>query len=82
MEPNEKAYSIDIDFSGKFLKPKSGIPLKDRTNSVFSAIDNEQLESCFIDWANSVTDLSKGQLIEIAYVHEQASQMWKEPKPD
>ena len=38
---------------------------KDTINKAFSAIDSEQFESCFIDWVNSIADLSKGQIIAI-----------------
>jgi predicted transposase YbfD/YdcC len=43
----------------------NGIPSKVTINRVFSAIDSEQFESCFIDWVNSISDLSKGQVIAI-----------------
>ncbi len=32
---------------------------------MFSAIDSEKFESCFIEWVNSISDLSKGQVIAI-----------------
>ena len=52
-------------FLKKFLELPSGIPSKDTINRVFSAIDSQQFESCFIDWVNSIADLSKGQIIAI-----------------
>ena len=53
------------DFLKKFLELPNGIPSKVTINRVFSAIDSEQFESCFIEWVNSISDLSKGQVIAI-----------------
>ena len=52
-------------FLKKFLELPNGIPSKVTVNRVFSAIDSEQFESCFIEWVNSISDLSKGQVIAI-----------------
>ena len=52
-------------FLKKFLELPNGIPSKVTINRVFSAIDSEQFESCFIEWVNSISDLSKGQVIAI-----------------
>ena len=52
-------------FLKKFLELPSGIPSKDTINRAFSAIDSEEFESCFVDWVNSIADLSKGQIIAI-----------------
>lgn len=52
-------------FLKKFLELPNGIPSKVTVNRVFSAIDSEQFESCFIQWVNSISDLSKGQVIAI-----------------
>lgn len=52
-------------FLKKVLELPYGIPSKDTINRVFSAIDCEQFESCFVDWVNSIADLSKGQIIAI-----------------
>jgi len=48
-----------------FLALPNGIPSKVTVNRVFSAIDSEQFESCFIEWVNSISELSKGQIIAI-----------------
>lgn len=53
------------DFLKKFLELPNGIPSKDTINRTFAAIDSEQFESCFMNWVNTVTDLSKGQVIAI-----------------
>ena len=52
-------------FLKKFLELPNGIPSKVTVNRVFSAIDSQQFESCFIEWVNSISDLSKGQVIAI-----------------
>ena len=52
-------------FLKKFLELPNGIPSKDTINRAFSAIDSDKFESCFIDWVNSIADLSKGQVIAI-----------------
>jgi hypothetical protein len=52
-------------FLKKFLELPNSIASKHTISRVFSAIDSEQFEPCFIDWVNSITDLSKGQIIAI-----------------
>lgn len=52
-------------FLKKFLELPNGIPSKVTINRVFSSIDSEHFESCFIDWVNSIADISKGQIIAI-----------------
>ncbi len=53
------------EFLKIFLELPNGIPSKDTINRVFTAIDSEHFESCFIEWVNSIVDLSKGQVIAI-----------------
>jgi len=53
------------DFLKKFLELPNGIPSKDTINRTFAAIDSNQFESCFIDWVNTIADLSEGQVIAI-----------------
>jgi len=60
----EFAYSKE-DFLRKFLKLKNGIPSEDTINRVFSSIDSDQFENCFIQWVNSISEISKGQVIAI-----------------
>jgi len=52
-------------FLNKFLELPNGIPSKVTLNRVFSAIDSQQFEACFIEWVNSISDLSKAQIIAI-----------------
>lgn len=53
------------DFLRKFLKLENGIPSEDTINRVFSAIDSKQFESCFVDWVNAISTITKGQVIAI-----------------
>lgn len=53
------------EFLRKFLELPNGIPSDDTINRVFSSIDSSQFETCFIDWVNSISNLSKGQVIAI-----------------
>jgi predicted transposase YbfD/YdcC len=53
------------DFLRKFLNLKNGIPSEDTINRVFSSIDSDQFESCFMEWVNSISELSQGQVIAI-----------------
>ncbi len=53
------------DFLKKILELPNGIPSEDTINRVFSSIDSSQFESCFIEWVNSISELSRGQVIAI-----------------
>ena len=52
-------------FLKTFLELPHGVPSEDTINRVFSSLDSSKFESCFIEWVNSITDLSKGQVIAI-----------------
>jgi len=52
-------------FLRKFLLLPNGIPSEDTINRVFSSINNLDFENCFIEWVNSISTLSKGQVIAI-----------------
>ena len=53
------------DFLRTFLELPHGIPSDDTFNRVFSSIDSEQFESCFIQWVSHLVDLSDGEIIPI-----------------
>lgn len=53
------------EFLKKFLKLENGIPSEDTINRVFSSIDSTLFETCFIEWVNSISKISKGQVIAI-----------------
>lgn len=52
-------------FLRTFLSLPNGIPSDDTINRLFSAIDSSQFETCFIEWVNSISEISKGQVIAI-----------------
>lgn len=60
----EFAQSKEV-FLRTFLDLPNGIPSEDTINRVFSAIDSNQFEACFIDWVNSISIKLKGQVIAI-----------------
>jgi DDE_Tnp_1-associated len=52
-------------FLRSFLDLPNGVPSHDTFNRVFSAIDNQQFEDCFIQWVNSLAGIVKGQVVAI-----------------
>jgi len=48
------------NFLRKFLEFPNGIPSEDTINRVFSSIDSSLFETCFIEWVNLISNLSKG----------------------
>lgn len=57
--------SSKVDFLSTFLELPNGIPKLDTYRSVFAAIDSEQFEKCFIEWVNSLAEISQGQVVAI-----------------
>lgn len=53
------------DWLRTFLCLPHGIPSHDTFNRVFSALDPEQLESCFVAWVRDVARLSQGEVVSI-----------------
>lgn len=53
------------DFLRTFLDLPNGIPSDDTFNRVFSSLNPEQFESCFIDWVMGLVKLSEGEVIPI-----------------
>jgi hypothetical protein len=48
-----------------FLELPNGIPSDDTFNRVFSSIDSEQFEACFVDWESRLVNLTDGAVIPI-----------------
>jgi predicted transposase YbfD/YdcC len=48
-----------------FLRLPGGIPSHDTFNRVFSALDPEELEACFLAWVRDVARLSDGEVVSI-----------------
>jgi hypothetical protein len=53
------------DFLRTFLDLPNGIPSHDTFNRVFSAIDSKQFEVCFIEWVQSLAELTPKEVIAI-----------------
>ena len=53
------------EFLRSFLDLPNGIPSDDTFNRVFSSIDSEQFEACFVDWVSQLVNLTDGEVIPI-----------------
>lgn len=53
------------DFLRSFLSLPNGIPSDDTFNRVFSSINPDQFERCFMDWVLGLIELSDGEIIPI-----------------
>lgn len=53
------------EFLRSFLELPNGIPSDDTFNRVFSSIDSEQFEACFVDWVSRLVNLTEGEVIPI-----------------
>jgi predicted transposase YbfD/YdcC len=54
-----------INWFKQFLKLENGIPSHDTFGRVYSIIDPIKFRDCFIKWINSVTKITKGEIIAI-----------------
>lgn len=54
-----------LEWLRKFGCFTKGIPSRDTMSRVFAALDHSQLNSCFIEWAQSVSKLSDGEVVAI-----------------
>lgn len=52
-------------FLKTFLDLPHGIPSDDTFNRVFSSIDSDQFERCFVQWVSELVDLTQGEVIPI-----------------
>ena len=53
------------EFLKAFLELPNGIPSDDTFDRVFSATDSSKFEKCFVNRVNSLSELTKGQVIAI-----------------
>jgi hypothetical protein len=63
----------DLEIFGKskegwlkgFLELPNGIPSHDTFGRVFSLLDAQQFQDCFLEWVKAVNDVTRGQVIAI-----------------
>lgn len=48
-----------------FLSLPNGIPSHDTFNRVFSSLDPDELEACFLEWVRSVANITQGEVVSI-----------------
>ena len=53
------------EFLKGFLELPNSMPSNDTFNRVFSAIDSSKFEQYFMNWVNSLSELTKGKVIAI-----------------
>lgn len=53
------------DWLRNYLKLPNGIPSHDTFNRVFSALDPNELERCFLEWVKAIADLTDGDVVSI-----------------
>ena len=53
------------EFLHSFLDLPNGIPSDDTFNRVFSSINSEQFEACFVHWVSRLVNLTDGEVIPI-----------------
>ncbi len=60
-------------FLRTFLDLSYGTHSHDMFNRVFYAIDGEQFEAAFVNWVNTLTKLTKGEVIAIRWKNDKRS---------
>jgi len=56
---------IREDWLATLLELPNGIPSHDTINRVFSLLDPQEFQQCFVDWVKSVCAVTEGQIISI-----------------
>jgi len=64
-EDIEEWAEIREDWLKTILELPNGIPSHDTINRVFSLIDPQALQQCFVDWVKSISEVTEGQIISI-----------------
>lgn len=53
------------EWLGSFLEIPNGIPFHDTFGRVFSVLDAEQFQECFIEWVKTISKVTEGQIVAI-----------------
>ena len=53
------------EWLGSFLEIPNGIPSHDTFGRVFSALDADQFQGCFIEWVKAISEVTEGQIVAI-----------------
>ena len=53
------------DWLKGFLSLPEGIPSHDTFNRIFSMLDPDELEKCFLDWVKEIANLTSGEVVSI-----------------
>jgi len=61
----EKFGDSKIDWLKTFLKLPNGIPSHDTIGTLFSRLDSQQFQECFLRWINELFHFSGGEIIAI-----------------
>ena len=61
----ELFFRCKYEWFRRFLDLPHGVPCSDTFARVFAGIDSEQFRNCFMDWVNSVSRLTQGQVIAL-----------------
>lgn len=56
---------VKLDWLRRFFPYRHGIPSHDVIGKLFSRLDPVQFNQCFINWANSISELSQGEVVSI-----------------
>ena len=64
VEIEEYGYSKQ-EWLQKFLALPNGIPSRDTIRRLFTQLDPKQLQSCFLSWIKTITQLTQGEVIAI-----------------
>ena len=54
-----------LDWLRQFLPYKNGIPSDDVLGKLFARLNSKEFTNCFTDWINSISNLTKGEVIAI-----------------
>ena len=57
--------TVILEWLSRFLRLLNGIPSHDTFGRVFSRLDPDQFGACFMNWVQSVAELTPGEVVAI-----------------